>query len=76
MEQIQLSIPEGKPAEKDTIGNRIKKVHKQVSPESSELTTMTSVSVFEEMTASHRFEIQSETRDDHQQSRKFRKCFS
>ena len=33
----------------------------------SELTTMTSVSVrFEEMTASHRFELQSETKDDHQ----------
>ena len=32
---------------------------------------MTSVSVrFEEMTASHRFELQSETKDDHQQSRK------
>ena len=31
---------------------------------------MTSVSVrFEEMTASNRFELQSETRDDHQQSR-------
>ena len=32
------------------------------------LTTMTSVSVrFEEMTASHRFELQSESKDDHQQ---------
>ena len=32
---------------------------------------MTSVSVrFEEMTASHRFELQSETKDDHQQSSK------
>ena len=39
--------------------------------------TMTSVSVrFEEMTASHRFELQSETKDDHQQSRKLRKCLS
>ena len=38
---------------------------------------MTSVSVrFEEMTASHRFELQSETKDDHQQSRKLRKCLS
>ena len=35
---------------------------------------MTSVSVrFEEMMASHRFELQSETKDDHQQSRKLRK---
>ena len=34
---------------------------------------MTSVSVkFEEMTASHWFELQSETKDDHQQSRKLR----
>ena len=34
---------------------------------------MTSVSVrFEKMTASHRFELQSETKDDHQQSRKLR----
>ena len=39
--------------------------------------TMTSVPVrFEEMTASHRFELQSETKDDHQQSRKLRKCLS
>ena len=39
--------------------------------------TMTSVSVrFEEMTASRRFELQSETKDDHQQSRKLRKCLS
>ena len=31
---------------------------------------MTSVTVrFEEMTASHRFELQSETKDDNQQSR-------
>ena len=38
---------------------------------------MTLVSVrFEEMTASHRFELQSETKDDHQQSRKLRKCLS
>ena len=38
---------------------------------------MTSVSVrFEEMTASHRFELQSETKDDDQQSRKLRKCLS
>ena len=38
---------------------------------------MTSVSVrFEEMTASHRFELQSETKDDHQQSRKLRKYLS
>ena len=42
---------------------------------------MTSVSVrFEEMTASHRFELQSETKDDHQQStaesRKLRKCLT
>ena len=28
------------------------------------------------MTASHRFELQSETKDDHQQSRKLRKCLS
>ena len=42
-----------------------------------QLTMMTSVSVrFEEMTASHRFELQSETKDDHQQSRKLRKCLS
>ena len=54
-----------------------KKIHKKkVLPESSELTTMTSVSVFEEMTASHRFELRSETKDDHQQSRKLRKCLS
>ena len=39
--------------------------------------TMTSVSIrFEEMMASHRFELQSETKDDHQQSRKLRKCLS
>ena len=57
--------------------NRIKKIHKQVLRESSELTTMTSVSVrFEGVTASHRFELQSETKDDHQQSRKLRKCLS
>ena len=38
---------------------------------------MTSVSVrFEEMTASHRFELQSETKDNHQQSRKSRTCLS
>ena len=38
---------------------------------------MTSVSVrFEEMTASHRFELQSETKDEHQQSRKLRKMMS
>ena len=46
---------------------------------------MTSVSVrFEEMTASHGFELQrshgfelqSETKDDHQQSRKLRKMMS
>ena len=38
---------------------------------------MTSVSVrFEEMTASHWFELQSETKDDHQQSRKLRTCLS
>ena len=39
---------------------------------------MTSVSVrFEGVTASHRFELQSETKDDHQQSRKsLRKCLS
>ena len=39
--------------------------------------TMTSVSVrLEEMTASHRFELQSETKDEHQQSRKLRKMMS
>ena len=38
---------------------------------------MTSASVrFEEMTESDRFELQSETKDDHQQSRKLRKCLS
>ena len=38
---------------------------------------MTSVAVrFEELTASHWFELQSETKDDHQQSRKLRKCLS
>ena len=38
---------------------------------------MTSVSVrFEEMAASHRFELQSETKDDQEQSRKLRKCLS
>ena len=38
---------------------------------------MSSVCVrFEEMTASHRFELQSETKDDHQQSMKLRKCLS
>ena len=31
---------------------------------------------FEEMTASHRFDLQSETKDDHQQSRKLRTCLS
>ena len=29
---------------------------------------------FEEMTANHRFELQSETKDNHQQSRKLKKC--
>ena len=38
--------------------------------------TMTSVSVRFEMTASHRFELQSETKDEHQQSRKLRKMMS
>ena len=38
---------------------------------------MSLVSVrFEEMTASHRFELQSETKDDHQQSRKLRQMMS
>ena len=42
----------------------------KVLPKSSKLTTMTSVSVrLEEMTASLRFELQSETKDNHQQSR-------
>ena len=31
---------------------------------------------FEEMTANHRFELQSETKDNHQQSRKLKKCLS
>ena len=31
MEQIQLSIPEGKPAQKNTLENGIKKIHKQKS---------------------------------------------
>ena len=31
MEQIQLSIPKRKPAQKDTLENRIKKIHKQKS---------------------------------------------
>ena len=77
MEQIQLSVPSENSPRRTLLRIELKKYINKSLTESSELATMTSVSVrFEEMTASHRFELQSETKDNHQQSRKLRKCLS